>query len=57
MYINFNLSKCCLKFVMKIKGCCLEFVMKIKGSVGVAKWQNACIIKAEFGQIDLGMRT
>lgn len=28
--------------------------MKIKGSQGVAKWKNACIIKAEFGQIDLG---
>lgn len=33
------------------------FCNENKGIRGVAKWQNACIIKAKFGQIDLGRRT
>lgn len=33
------------------------FCNENKGIWGVAKWQNACIIKAKFGQIDLGPRT
>lgn len=33
------------------------FCNENKGIRGVAKWQNACIIKAKFSQIDVGMRT